>query len=56
MKFPFWKLLRLARKAWKGDSKATVDFILLVAEYAAQKTEATQFDDNIVAGLRKLLG
>ena len=55
MKFPFWKLVKLIPRMYKGDSKAIIEFILLLAEYGAQKTEATQFDDKIVAELRKLL-
>lgn len=49
-----WRLLLLIPRMRKGDSRAIIEFILIIAEYGASKTKATKIDDKLVADLRRL--
>jgi|TARA_Y100000310_G_scaffold8985_2_gene9469 hypothetical protein len=54
MKFPKWKLLRMVPKLATGNPKVIAEFVLIIMEYAASRSE-NDIDDKVVEQIRALL-
>ncbi|PHQ81768.1 MAG: hypothetical protein COB66_01465 [Coxiella sp. (in: Bacteria)] len=53
-KFPKYKLLRMLPKIATGNTRAIAEFVIVLLEWAATKTE-NPYDDETVEQIRKLL-
>ena len=54
MKFPKWKLIRMVPKLVSGNPKAIAEFILLIMNYAASRSE-NAYTQSTVDAINALL-